>query len=349
MRSGSTLLRLILDSHERIAIGPESGFVRAVPFIKNLPPWTSGPGWYRRLGLSEQEMDARIAGFFDGLFRQYAEAQGKVRWGDKTPQNVGQMAFLARLFPEAVFVGTVRHPGAVVASLRRRGRPFAQSLRLWTERNQELVRSGEDLGDRFAVVRYEDLVRRPEPVLRKLVAFLDEPWTDSLLVHHEVQRAKGAPKITDGGTRTQDPIDSSRVDQWRGSLTPEQRRIIGTATAGLLELFGYTCDGVDELEPAELLLDGAALVRRRQRVGLRLAEPVPHRWRSPIEIRRARIRHALALLSTDPMHTARRLITVMRERTSQRENKTLPMDGHLVKGALALLAKEHERDRPPTG
>ena len=46
MRSGSTMLRLILDSHPRIAVPPETGFMGAVSATKRIPEWQFGEGWY---------------------------------------------------------------------------------------------------------------------------------------------------------------------------------------------------------------------------------------------------------------------------------------------------------------
>ena len=118
MRSGSTLLRLVLDSHERIAIGHETGFMGAVAATVQIPGWLHGKDWYLRLGWSREELDARIADFYGGIFGRYAEQQGKARWGDKTPFHTYHMTQMAHIFPTSVFVGIVRHPGAVATSLR---------------------------------------------------------------------------------------------------------------------------------------------------------------------------------------------------------------------------------------
>ena len=81
MRSGSTMLRLILDSHPNIAIGGETGFMGALLAAKDIPNWQFGRGWYQRLGWTEKEMDERLREFYDGLFRRYALEQGKTRGG----------------------------------------------------------------------------------------------------------------------------------------------------------------------------------------------------------------------------------------------------------------------------
>ena len=119
MRSGSTLLRLILDSHPRIAIGAETGFMGAVMGTKQIPSWKYGAEWYQRIDWSEPELDERLRDFYAGMFARYAAERGKARWGEKTPFHTAHIATMAEIFPTSVFVGIVRHPGAVAASLQK--------------------------------------------------------------------------------------------------------------------------------------------------------------------------------------------------------------------------------------
>lgn len=251
MRSGSTLLRLILDSHPNIAIGPESGFMGALLATKEIPGWKFGNGWYERFGWSEDELDARLRDFYDGIFRRYASDQGKQRWGDKTPFHTAHMGAMARVFPDSVFVGIVRHPGAVAASLRKNFHyTFADALDYWSVTNRSMLRAGAELGDRFALCRYEDVLLEGEPTLRGLIGFLGEPWSPDVLEHHRVQREKGSPRLSDGGTITSEPIDSERALRWLDSTTPEDRRALDR-TAALAGVLGY-----EPLEPVGRLGSG---------------------------------------------------------------------------------------------
>ncbi len=210
MRSGTTLLRLILDSHERLAIANESGFLRAVAAAKVIPDQHDGADWYRRFGVSDQEMNERLRAFYDDIFSSWAHSQGKVRWGDKTPFHIDQLPLMNQIFPDAAVVGIIRHPGAVVASQMRRGRDFASAVRSWRRSNLRLVRAAArpPLRDHVTVLRYEDLVGDPEGTLRQLLDFLQEDWSPNLLRHHEVHRERGGPAVAEGGTRSWDPIDA---------------------------------------------------------------------------------------------------------------------------------------------
>lgn len=271
MRSGSTLLRLILDAHPHIAISEETAFMGAVAATKAIPNWRYGREWYGRLGWDEPELDARLREFYSGMFERFAAAQGKQRWGEKTPLHSRHIGEMSRIFPDAVFVGIVRHPGAAVASLRRNFKfGVADAAAYWEGLNAEMLRAGAALGDdRFALVRYEDLVRHPEPTLREMMDWLGEPWSDDLLRHNEVQTAKGAPRLVDGRTSTREPIRAERADRWLESMSTADRATVLAQTAPLARFLGYDPSGA--LEPAPIVAPGPT-ARRMVLTGHGLAQ-----------------------------------------------------------------------------
>jgi hypothetical protein len=273
MRSGSTLFRLILDAHPRIAISEETGFMGALAATKQIPHWQHGRGWYERIGWSEEELDARLRDFYTGLFERHAHAQGKQRWGEKTPFHSTHISQMATVFPDAVFVGIVRHPGAVVHSLMRKFHyGLGDAAAYWDSTNKEILRRGLELGDdRFALLRYEDLVEHPEETLRELVDWLGEKWSDDLLRHNDVQAAQGAPRISAGNTRTRDPIKTDLADRWAEALKEPEREQLAAVTGELAGFLGYDPlrpGAPRELVPADpagrrRLLTGGALARRQ--------------------------------------------------------------------------------------
>ena len=251
MRSGSTLFRLILDAHPNIAISEETGFMGGLAAAKQIPNWARGRNWFERLGFTEQEFDARLREFYSGMFQRHAKSEGKSRWGEKTPFHSRHIAQMAAVFPDAVFVAIVRHPGAVVHSLVEKFHYDASdAVTYWDSTNKEILRRGLELADdRFALLRYEDLVEHPEETLRELVDFLDEPWSDDLLRHNDVQAARGTPRISAGSTRTRDAISTQLAHRWADSMTDDTRRMLETSAGPLARFFGY--------EPAEPVVSGA--------------------------------------------------------------------------------------------
>jgi hypothetical protein len=179
------------------------------------------------------------------MFERHARSQGKSRWGDKTPFHTSHMAEMAQVFPDAAFVGIVRHPGAVAASLHRSFHyAFDDAVAYWCDLNRQMLGAADELGDRFTLCRYEDLVTDSEGVLRELMPAIGEEFDAALLRHHEVQKAQGAPKLTDGSTSSRDAIDARRAERWADEITADQRDALAAAFP-LGDVFGYTRTGVE--------------------------------------------------------------------------------------------------------
>ena len=267
MGSGTTLMRLVLDSHEHIGIPPETGFMRGYGALRNTPFKHSGRDWTARLGWSEPEFDALARELYDRLFMRYAEQHGKRRWGEKTPLHTWHIEDMARLFPDAQFVGVIRHPyGSIASNMGRFSSRLARAAWQWAQPAKELVSQAAQRPERFVIVRYEDLVRRPEPVLRELLEWLGEPWSPAVLEHHEVQGKRGGKRKVEGRSLVDDPIDESRTAKWTATMLAEHRTWLDERLGPLAEFFGYALDDPEALAPASanggVLVHGAELASR---------------------------------------------------------------------------------------
>jgi hypothetical protein len=270
MGSGTTLLRLMLDSHEHIAIPHETGFMRGYKSLRFIPFKWTGYGWAYRLGWSKEEFDQELSKFFDHLFQRYVEQHGKRRWGEKTPLHTWHIDAMARIFPDAVFVGLVRHPGASTASnMKRFGQPLKKAVTHYNRYNKELARQAANYSDRFVVMRYEELLLHTEPVMRELLDWLGEPWSQRVLEHHIVHGEREAGSKYDrieGKSKADEPIDASRLDRWATTMKPADRKVIARRLGRLGEYFGYSMDDPSRLDPLHhresLLIGGEELKAR---------------------------------------------------------------------------------------
>ncbi len=267
MGSGTTLLRLILDSHDRIAIPQETGFMRAYGAHQFIPFKWSGRNWAQRMGWSREELDEELRGFYEQIFRRYAERSGKARWGDKTPLHTWHVGEMARLFPDSVFVGVVRHPGAAVGSnMRRWSESTDAAISHYRRYTREVIRQAARRRRRFVLVRFEELVTHPEPVMRELLDWLGEPWSPAVLEHHAVQRARGGRLKVEGRSRADDPIDPARATRWQERLDARTRRRIEQRLGRLGEFLGYSFQdpaALAPLRPAGGHVVGGRAVHRR--------------------------------------------------------------------------------------
>jgi len=259
MGSGTTLMRLMLDSHENIAIPPETGFMRGYDAMRFTPFKWSGGNWTGRLGWSEEELDEQLRELYDRLFMRYAEQHGKGRWGEKTPLHTWHISDLARLFPDARFVAVVRHPyGSISSNMSRFRSRLARAAAQWMQPCRELAGQAARLPDRFVIVRYEDLVSRPEPLLRELLEWLGEPWSPSVLEHHTVQGQRGGKRVVEGRSRVDDPVDETRVAKWTTAMLAEHRKWLADRVAPLAAFYGYDLEDPAALAP--LTAGGGALL-----------------------------------------------------------------------------------------
>ncbi len=242
-RSGTTLLRLILDSHPNISCGPETRFLADLAHV-------TGRSWKRlsQYGFPKQYWHAQIAGMFDALKSEYARRAGKVRWADKTPLYALSLDFIDSLFPTCQVVHVIRDGRDVVASHRDRWGYAAavKAVRKWP-RYVYAARAGGAVmtPGRYHEVRYEDLVNESEKTLRELLAFLDEPWDPVVLEHdrrpHDVpehyRRLASSRRRTAGEAG---PIYRSRVGAHRRELDPLLRLLVRVVAGPALRELGYS-------------------------------------------------------------------------------------------------------------
>ena len=209
-RSGTTLLRLMLDAHPEMAMPPEthffesmieaSGRVRFGP-EQALQAITEDPRRrWNDFGLTEDELLDRferidrfnVSDALRAFYELYAEKQGKPRWGDKTPTYVKTMRRIKRVLPEARFIHVIRDGRDVTLSnnkrMMERGHrepvPAARSARRWRNRIEKARGDGPHLGE-YLEIRYEDLVTDTEPALRKVCEFIDLEFDPVMLRYHE--------------------------------------------------------------------------------------------------------------------------------------------------------------------
>ena len=242
-RSGTTLLRLMLDSHPAISCGPETRF------LSDLAKVTTD-NWQRlsHYGYPKEYWLRSMAGFFEGIQRDYAISRGKARWADKTPRYALSLDFIDELFPECLVVHVVRDGRDVVASHRSRFGYVAalKAAEKWPRYIEAARAAGARLGpDRYHEVRYERLVADPESTMRALLDFLGEAWDDAVLRHedfpHDVADKYAAfarSRRRQGGDGT--AVYRSRVGAHRGELGIVLRLAVRLRAGHCLQELGYT-------------------------------------------------------------------------------------------------------------
>jgi hypothetical protein len=252
-RSGTTLLRMILDSHPAICCGPESNVFRrsALDPDELAAKFDLEPGQVRAIHASAGSRPA----FIEAFAALCMERAGKRRWAEKTPRNIRRLDVIFRHFPQARFVHMLRDGRDVACSLRTHPRhrvvkgelvplntwkPIAGCARRW---RNDIERSRPYWSDpRFLTLRYEELVREPRPVLERLMAFVGEAWNDRLLEH----AGTGSPfrNVTTFAQNPEalEPVNTKAISRWERDLDAKDRRIFKRIAGKLLIELCYADD-----------------------------------------------------------------------------------------------------------
>jgi hypothetical protein len=271
-RSGTTMLRLILDRGRDVAIPPESMFLTDLADERDpgpgdaaaaaalaarvwrhpkvrlwelpggpppVPPGVVGPEAYR------------VA--VEAPYRAYARKEGKPRWGDKTPHYVHHVDALLEVWPAARFVVLVRDGRDVALSLRRM--PFgpnnAWAAAQWWARG---IRAGErarrDHPDQVLRVRYEDLVRRPGEEVLRVCAFLGLGYEADMLALERVDRRKVVPDQASWFPTLFAGVSTQFAGRWEREMRPRDRRVFAALAGPELATLGYPVPEVAPRPPS---------------------------------------------------------------------------------------------------
>jgi protein-tyrosine sulfotransferase len=242
-RSGSTLLRLILNGHPEVACPPETNLgdvflTIAFSVAAVSDNYQAQPGAFG----SHEEVRRRTAAICqdvgDRIMGEYASAAGKRMWVEKSLGALSHIELLAYTYPEALFVCLYRQCADTIASLHEacawrydsfgvlpyvKADPavnLVQSLALYWCDHVARMQSFEDANPgRTLRVRYEDLVADPEETVTRIFAFLGVATDPAALASALAPKTLSAAVVPgDLKARFREGIDSSSVG--RGWTVP---------------------------------------------------------------------------------------------------------------------------------
>ena len=206
-RSGTTLLRLMMHHHPRIAIPYESGFLttyqerqaeygdladranlrRLVGDMLREPNLLSWDHTFDPERVVAATKAPSVAGVVEAIYTEYAAAKGKARWGDKS-DYLDRLHVINEMFPSALFIHIIRDGRDVASSVLKLDwgpEDVIQAAEWWNEHVWVARRIGAFLGPkRYLEVRYESLVQESERELRRVCAFMQEDYSAEMLAYH---------------------------------------------------------------------------------------------------------------------------------------------------------------------
>jgi Sulfotransferase family len=273
-RSGTTLLRMMLDAHPALTIPPETHFVptlidrgKAGTGAEELVDEIVSARAWADFGLDAERLRSRIAvlerpdaaAVLRAFYGLCAEREGKRRWGDKTPIYVRHMRVIGGELGEARFVHLIRDGRDVALSRRRRGmgaeKPLADTAARWRRRIEEARRQARRLRGRYLELRYEDLVGAPEPGLRRICELIELDYDPAMLDYHlnagdRLAELGDLPATGRRGERAGEerrashalaaqPPNSARTGAWREQMSAAEHAEFEAVAGDLLAELGY--------------------------------------------------------------------------------------------------------------
>ena len=242
-RSGTTLLRLMLDHHPEIAFHPEFEF--ALDF---LGPEGEAPAFEERVRLLDMDRIFRMAQLnlqenldwpdqIRDFLEQFRARSQKSRIGATVHRH---FALIAKLLPEAKFIHLVRDPRDVAPSAVKMGwagNAWAGAGR-WLEAEEQWSKLSATLkSESYLEIRYEDLIRQPEQELARCCALFDLPFHPNMLRYPE-DSTYSAP-------------DPAAAERWRQAPS-HQNALVEARVGVLLGQRGYAPSGASSAPPRAL-------------------------------------------------------------------------------------------------
>lgn len=265
-RSGTTLLQRMLDAHPRLAMANDTHFIpQAIESMSNesnpkltsnLVDWVLNYHRFARLGLADEvvlefaEKAQTYVEFVSALYSEYGRMRGKLLAGEKTPDYCRYLPTLHSLFPWVKSVHIIRDGRDVALSTLEwaHEKKGPGKYKLWSEEPVALCalwwrwqvstgrRDGNDLGPgRYLEVTYEDLVVRPDQILRKVSNFLELSFAPEMLAFHvgktRYRKGRSAKKAW------LPPTPGLR--DWRTQMAERDIELFEAITGDLISLLGY--------------------------------------------------------------------------------------------------------------
>lgn len=244
-RSGTNLLRLILNVHSAIAVphpphimklfmpllpgygnlAVDSNFRRLIADVCRMVelhpyPWEINPDRER---VFHEARSRELICIYFAIYDQYLRWSGKERWCCKSTFMIDHVGDILRYQPQARFIFMVRDGRDVAVSAKSsifNHYHVYYTARRW-QREQQL---GLDWlarlpPEQIILVRYEELLVAPEATVQRLCGFLEVPYSDNMLEYHRFQEAKKSGGLSISWENTAKPVLAENRGKFRNQLT----------------------------------------------------------------------------------------------------------------------------------
>lgn len=261
-RSGTTLLKTILNAHSKICIPHETFFFNSIAnwgesldvsskdqkLDRLLSRW-----WIREMNIPKEELEAYLAhhepswqNVLLALLAQQASDQA-VCFGEKTVGHVQYAKEFLSCYPQSRVIQIVRDPRAVLASFRSANVGSSYSARIIADWRRSIrVDKSLQEHERYLRVHFEDLIRNPDTVSQKLCDFLAIPYEPTMLEFHQ-RKESGFNSEQKHHENTTKKIFSSGLEAWKKKLSPGRIGLVEAILGEEMDALGYKVHGTRKI------------------------------------------------------------------------------------------------------
>lgn len=246
-RSGTTLMRAMLDAHPDVRCGEET---RIIPRILGMrAQWYKSEVEKKRLqeaGINDYVIDSAISAFVLEVIAKHGEAAPRLC--NKDPFTLKSSVYLKTLFPNSKFLFIIRDGRATVHSIISRKvtitgfdlSSYRNCLTKWNHAMETMYAQCLHVGARHCLpVYYEQLILHPELWMKRILDFLDLPWNDTVL-HHEdyIGKEISLSKTEKSSDQVIRPVNIDAMSKWVGHI-PHDVLTDMANIAPMLKILGY--------------------------------------------------------------------------------------------------------------
>ncbi|XP_076140128.1 protein-tyrosine sulfotransferase 2 [Alosa pseudoharengus] len=231
-RSGTTLMRAMLDAHPDIRCGEET---RIIPRLLALRQgWATDRAERERLneaGVTQETLDAAVTAFLLEVIVRHGEPAPLLC--NKDPFTLKSAVYLSQLFPNSKFILMLRDGRASVHSMISRRvsitgfnlSSYRDCLSKWNRAIQGMFWQCQQVGThRCLEVHYEDLVLHPRASLERVLRFLEMDWHEGVLHHEDAIGKPGGVSLSRIERSTDQvikPVNLEALTRWVGHIPPD--------------------------------------------------------------------------------------------------------------------------------
>lgn len=246
-RSGTTLMRAMLDAHPDIRCGEETRIIPRLIYMRN--QWINSKKENERLqnaGMTDEIIDSAVGSFILEVIVKHGKTAKNLC--NKDPLVLRYSMYMKKVFPKSKYILMIRDGRSTVHSIIKRKvtitgfnlDSFKDCMVRWNSIIEHMYAQCIEVGPETCMpVYYEQLVLHPEKNMKSILKFLDIPFNEAVL-HHEkyIGNEVSLSKVERSSDQVIKPVNLEALSTWVGKIPGDVMSQMDVI-APMLQKLGY--------------------------------------------------------------------------------------------------------------